>query len=375
MYLRPGTVVWVAGVILTSLSTIVVGLRYFCRYFLMGTVGTTDHLMFAALIFTWGNTVINYYQDICSSRFRPSQFKKPEKRPAIEEAMGGVLITWYTYRITYLIALCLVKLSILFFYKSFASQRTFRRFIIGTITFISLYTLGATIGNLFQCRNPSDAWNVQAYFSQFNRSNGTKFQKPQHCSNPILLWVFSSAVNLATDVVILLLPIPTLLGLRVPMNKRLALVGIFSVGVMAIVASCVRMWVMALWSASPAAAAKFGSDLLLWGQVETNAGIISASIPFLRLIFRGRDRERERALEKEKAFSPPRRPTGATARPTGNSNRPLEIPSMAFFSDPDVGPNGSPVWKPFITVPESLNSSARDSAVLEAQQIHPHQTV
>ncbi|KAF2475699.1 uncharacterized protein BDR25DRAFT_278305 [Lindgomyces ingoldianus] len=364
MFLRPGMVVWVAGIILTSLSTIVVALRYYCRYFLMGTVGATDHLMLTALLITWGNTVINYYQDQTSSSFRPSQFRIPEKRPKIAAALQGTLLTWYMYRITYIIGLCFVKLSILFFYRAIASHITFRRMVYATITFISLYTFAATIANIFQCQNPSDSWSTSAYFSQFDGPGPSKTPKPKvRCNNPVQLWVFSAAVNLFTDVVILLLPIPTLLGLRVPMNKRLALVGIFSVGIMAIVASCVRMWVMALWSESPANSAHFGADLLLWGQVETNSGIISASVPFLRMIFRGREKE---PSEKNRGISPPR-------RPVDTNNKPLEISSMAFFSGPDVGPNGSPIWKPFITVPASLSSSSRDSAALEAQ--HPHQTV
>jgi len=61
----------------------------------MGVVGITEHLMFIALVsvndayilslssthtiqvLTWGNTVINYYQDVSSSKFRLSHFRKP----------------------------------------------------------------------------------------------------------------------------------------------------------------------------------------------------------------------------------------------------------------------------------------------------------
>ncbi|KAF2261515.1 hypothetical protein CC78DRAFT_349410 [Lojkania enalia] len=362
MFIRPGFVVVIVGMTLTSLSTMVVALRYYCRYFLMGTFGATDHLMLVALLLTWGNTVVNYYQDETSSSFRPSFFRSPEKRPLLEVALRGTLLTWWIYRMSYSVALCFVKLSILFFYRAIASHQTFRRLVYITITFVCLSTFGATVASIFQCENPTDAWSTDAFLSQFDGRPG-RLKGPK-CFNPSRLWVFTAAVNLFTDIVILLLPIPTLLSLRIPMNKRLALIGIFSVGIMAIVASCVRMWVMALWAESPANSAKFGADLLLWGQVETNSGIISASVPFLRLIFRGRGHE---SSEKRREIIPPR------PQPRSD-NKPVEISSMAFFSGPDADPSGSPIWKPFITVPASLSESgSRGSGMLEPQC--PHQTV
>lgn len=260
-------------------------------------------------------------------------------------------------------ALFFVKLSILFFYRAIASQVTFRRMVYVTMTVVSLYTFSAIVASIFQCDNPSDAWDTSAYLSQFDGRPGVR--KAPKCFEPTKLWVATGAVNLFSDVVILLLPIPTLLGLRVPMNKRLALIGIFSIGIMAIVASCIRMWVMALWSESPQNSAQFGADLLLWGQVETNSGIISASVPFLRLIFKGHERKDE-SSEKQRVISPP--------KPIAESdNKPLKIDSIVFFDGDGAGPNGSPRWQPFITVPASLSSSSRGSAHLEPTK--PHLTV
>lgn len=266
-------------------------------------------------------------------------------------------MTWWIYRITYGIALCFVKLSILYFYRAIASQLTFRRMVNGTIGFICLYTFASTIASIFQCENPPDAWSATAFLSQFDRVKGrTKLPK---CYDPTRLYLVTACVNLFTDVVILLLPIPTLLALRVPMSKRLALIGIFSVGLLAIVASCVRMWVMALWSQSPEKSAQFGADLLLWGQIETNSGILSASVPFLRLLFGRRERGPE---EKRRVISPP--------QPIPSDNNPMQIDTLNFFTQ--EGPNGSPVWDPFITVPASLTGS-RGSGMLEPTR--PHLTV
>ncbi|KAF2275614.1 uncharacterized protein EI97DRAFT_360239, partial [Westerdykella ornata] len=371
-YFRPGFVVVIVGCTLTGLSTIVVGLRYYCRFWRMGTLGVTDHLMLTAVVLTWGNTVVNYYQDDTSRRFRPTAFRDPAKRPKIEAALRGTLITWYIYRITYTIALLFVKLSILFFYRAIASQVTFRRLVNATITLLILYTFSVTIASIFQCENPSDAWSTAAYISQFDGVPG-RAPRPK-CFEPTRLWAATAAVNLFSDVVILLLPIPTLLSLRVPMNKRLALIGIFSIGIMAVAASCVRLWVMALWAESPYNSARFGADLLLWGQVETNSGIVSASVPFLRLVFRGRRRRREDTEEEgdKRAWVSPRLEGNPEAGGEGGgsegSGARKMVGSMEFFDaekgdDGGVaGGKGSPLWEGFITVPASLGSSAsRDS--------------
>lgn len=362
-YLRPGFVVVIVGATLTSISTVIVGLRYYCRYFLMGTITASDHLMLTALVLSWGNFVINYYQDETSSKFRPSYIRIPEKRLEVEASLRGTLITWWLYRITYIVGLCFVKLSILYFYRAIAAQRTFRRIVHATIAFVSLYTIAAAIAGIFQCQKPSDSWDTANYFAQFDRNPNTK-QKQLACFDPTKLWIFCGAANLLTDVIILLMPIPALLSLRVPVSKRLALIGIFSVGIMAIIASSVRMWVMMLWAESPYNSARFGVDLLLWGQVETNAGIISASVPFLRLLFTGGKDRQQQAGTPLVRVEPPK-PMGGVDQHNQNRAPQLEAEAGAFGLEEGKAGEKSPRWGPFITVPESLSLRSRNSTSLE----------
>lgn len=208
---------------------------------------------------------------------------------------------------------------------------------------------------IFQCQDVKSAWNTDGYFSQFDDKRYKDPDAPKgmtlKCFDPMPLWIFTGAANLLSDVIILLLPIPALLSLRVPMSKRLALIGIFSVGIMAIVASSVRMWVMMLWAESAINSARFGPDLLLWGQVETNAGIISASIPFLRLLFQ-RNKKEERGFTQRRVESP-KQPD-------------LKDEEFGFFNaDEKAEKEGDPNWGPFITVPASLASTSRGSTSLD----------
>lgn len=61
---------------------------------------------------------------------------------------------------------------------------------------------------------------------------------------------------------------------------------ILSVGTLAIAASAIRMWILMLWGKNVRSRSKYGTDLLLWGQVEINCGIIGASAMFLRPLLR-----------------------------------------------------------------------------------------
>lgn len=264
----------------------------------------------------------------------------------------GMLVAWWMYRIVHVAALCFVKLSILYFFKTIASHRTLRHIVNGTIVFVILYTLGSVIAAIFQCRNVADAWSADAYFAQFN-SVPDPNAPVVVCYDPTYLYLATAALNLFSDAVILLIPIPTLLGLNVPLKQRLGLVAIFSVGTLATAASAARMHVMRMWAESPYNSAIYGSPLLLWGMVEINAGIISASVPFLRLLFKKKERQERRGYTRKVVEIQSPRSPWLGRKP---EIEPLEMDTIVLFpkgtnehkEDEEKG------WRPFITVPASL---------------------
>jgi hypothetical protein len=286
---------------------------------------------------------------------------RQEKRPLMREYVNGMLVAWWMYRIVHVAALCFVKLSILYFFKTIAPHRTLRHIVNSTIVFVILYSLGAVIAAVFQCRNVSDAWNTDAYFAQFDSVPDPKAPKVQ-CYDPTYLYIVTAALNLFSDVVILLIPIPTLLSLSVPLKQRAALITIFSVGMLAIAASAARMHVMRLWAESPYNSATYGSALLLWGMVEINSGIVSASVPFLRLLFKKKERaERKAYSRKVVEIASPRSPRAGR----NDELDPLEMDTIMLFpkgsNDKDAERDEEKGWKPFITVPASLGERSWDS--------------
>jgi len=108
-----------------------------------------------------------------------------------------------------------------------------------------------------------------------------------HCYNPNPFWLFNAIYNLVTDVIIWTLPILFFWNLpTMPLRRRLELIAIFSVGIMAVIASALRLYTTIFWLSDYKQQGLTTADLLMWSQVEQHVGLISASIPFLRPLFR-----------------------------------------------------------------------------------------
>jgi hypothetical protein len=245
------------------------------------------------------------------------------------------LLSWWIYRISYLLDLCLIKVSILLFYSYVTSvHKSFHRITKTLMVLVIGAAVGMIIAAVLSCNPPADAWSFDVFWSGFEGTFAAQ------CYNPNILWFFSAAFNLFTDCFIWILPIPFILNLQT-MNarRRMELACIFSVGIIAIAASAVRLWVVVLWSSSWYNQGKHASHLLILTQVEQHAGIIAASIPFLRPIFRKilkSKRQREQQASPSPAANLIPRPSPAMQRtpiipspsPTcGSSPSPFKVPS------------------------------------------------
>jgi hypothetical protein len=160
-----------------------------------------------------------------------------------------------------------------------------KRFQYVVCTLLAIIVLGGismVIASIFMCYPVADAFSWEVWVrGAFHGIHATQ------CYNPGPFWLFNAVYNLATDVIIWTLPILFFLNLpTMPLRRRLELVAIFSVGIMAVVASAFRLHTMLLWLSDYTQQGLSTTDLLLWSQVEQHTGLIAASIPFLRPLFR-----------------------------------------------------------------------------------------
>lgn len=55
---------------------------------------------------------------------------------------------------------------------------------------------------------------------------------PGHCLSFDAVWFFNASMNIATDVTLLLLPMPLLSALQLPRLQKIALMGVFAIGIL-----------------------------------------------------------------------------------------------------------------------------------------------
>ncbi|KAH8732315.1 hypothetical protein GQ44DRAFT_745557 [Phaeosphaeriaceae sp. PMI808] len=220
--------------VLTGLSTLVVALRFYSRHFLAGRLRASDWVMLLALLATWFSVVVNWYV-ICFFDYSRVNSKK-----SLAKVVSRSLLSVWIYRLTSIITLCLIKTSILLFYRYIASTHKYFHYLVrALITGILVGSASMIIAAVFTCYPVQDSWSFET---------------------------FEAGIN----------------GRR----RRLELMGTFSIGIMAIIGSAVRLRVIYLWLSDFRLQQKMVGDLLVWTQVEQNVGIIAGSIPFLRPIFR-----------------------------------------------------------------------------------------
>ncbi|KAL1642596.1 hypothetical protein SLS58_005365 [Diplodia intermedia] len=171
--------------------------------------------------------------------------------------------------IFYNTALGLTKVSILMQYlRIFATHKAMRIAILTTLTFIILYTLEAVVLSIFTCTPVYHFWN--------RTPDGT-------CVNTKGLWFSHAAINIFSDAVIIILPMPVFKGLNLPTKQKIALMAIFALGAFGAVTSILRL--QSLYAVAGSADQSYDNvDAAVWSNVEINVAIICASLPTFKAL-------------------------------------------------------------------------------------------
>ncbi|KAL8866696.1 MAG: hypothetical protein Q9174_006145, partial [Haloplaca sp. 1 TL-2023] len=195
------------------------------------------------------------------------------------------------------------KLSILYFYHRLFPSRTF--YLLSMITGIAsvLWWVGLMLTAFLHCQPFEYYWDRSI--------------PGGHCVDDLLVGYTLTSVNIGTDLIVLILPIPWLLGMNMAVPKRLAVVGLFVLGSLYVTilptplrhlnqvtsttvasshASLLTRYDLSVCIAGivrlPLLSELQISDITwssisvgLWINVECNIGILSACLPILRPLF------------------------------------------------------------------------------------------
>ena len=116
----------------------------------------------------------------------------------------------------YILAGSFAKLSLLTFYLRLSPERWFRLANWVTIFIIVGYTIGIFLSLIFACNPIAKSWDPSI-------TEGT-------CINSASLFIATAVANIATDIILFVLPIPMVIKLQIPLLQKIGLAFIFTIG-------------------------------------------------------------------------------------------------------------------------------------------------
>ncbi|KAL3465028.1 hypothetical protein BJX64DRAFT_285895 [Aspergillus heterothallicus] len=238
-----------------GLSTFFVLSRLFTRFWLIKHPGLDDYTIAAAVCFAW-----------CSFYFLVQEVHYGAGEPIATLSDTQIKLQlkalWLSIPF-YNISLTLTKAAIVFLYLRIFPTRKFVLAARVVLVVIVIYGLWTVISAFLNCLPVNHFWDESV---------------EGQCIPKAFLWFFNAGMNIATDVAILILPIPVLSHLRLPRRQKVGVIFVFATGSFACVTSMVRLNYLtrATKSTDPT---EDNGPIAAWSQIELNMGIICSCLP------------------------------------------------------------------------------------------------
>jgi hypothetical protein len=95
-----------------------------------------------------------------------------------------------------------------------------------------------------------------------------------------------AATTICSDFLVWVLPLPSLYRAKLPFSQRLALIVLFSVGLLVVFAACIRTYWVHYVVDETYDITWEGFHLWLWTAVEVQLGVICGCVPWLKALFK-----------------------------------------------------------------------------------------
>ncbi|KAI1343047.1 hypothetical protein F5Y15DRAFT_412715 [Xylariaceae sp. FL0016] len=184
-------------------------------------------------------------------------------------------------KILWALSLALAQISILVLCSKVFEVQRFMTMAKVTGVFICLWALASVLSAFLICRPFTYIWD-------HTKETGT-------CGNPGISWDVTGTLNVMTDLVVLLLPMPYLYALELELHNRLALMGTFGIGLLTCIISIFKVATIQNVDFEDVTATI--PRTILFASLEPNVAISLACVPLLRPLIRGRAAQR-RSIEK-----------------------------------------------------------------------------
>ncbi|KAI9708375.1 MAG: hypothetical protein M1820_004079 [Bogoriella megaspora] len=175
----------------------------------------------------------------------------------------------------YFTTIAAVKGSLLCLYWRIFNRSHIRLPIYIIAGIVACWYIAVTLVGIFECRPISGFW------TRFSPTNPTH---PDCTINSNAFYDGNAIPNIITDAVILVLPLRPVWSLQLKKRQKVALTGIFALGVFVIIISILRLvWVARLNLASPDITWNFVPSET-WSAVEPNIAVLCGNLPVLKPI-------------------------------------------------------------------------------------------
>lgn len=119
----------------------------------------------------------------------------------------------------YAVSLPLTKCSILAFYLRLSQERVFRILVFIAVAFVAGYSISGVFVIIFSCIPVAGSWDLILAAEPTTR-----------CVNRPVGYLTQAAFNIASDIFILILPLPTIWKLQMRLQQKLYIIAIFTCG-------------------------------------------------------------------------------------------------------------------------------------------------
>jgi len=110
----------------------------------------------------------------------------------------------------------------------------------------------------------------------------------QDCFNEAPLLLAHTCVTPILDFFVWVIPLPSLYHLRLPLSQRVAVIALFSFGLVVITAGCIRIYWLHYILQETYDVTWYGFELWIWTPVEVQLGIMCGCVPWLKPLFKSR---------------------------------------------------------------------------------------
>ncbi|PPJ54758.1 hypothetical protein CBER1_04018 [Cercospora berteroae] len=250
---------------------------------------------------------------------------KPDQTPFAW--LERILIDTWVIQILTITSLYVFKLSICIRYLRIANDLYdwFWRLTMAMIALLSAHYISSFVTWGVQCVPAQRYWNPSVPGTCIKQS----------------AWILSvNGVNLATDVLVLVLPIYPVAKLRLPPKQRLAILAIFTVGGLSTIAGCLRFYHLYRFDRMIGSLGANTLDIEIWCFIEITLGMFCACMPAFRTLYTFCRYGRQKPWTPEKTTSTEGKASESSARNRFNflSRKKYlrSIQASGFDVEPDI---------------------------------------